>query len=485
MPPAAAEDETVRAEEMQAASTSFRFARAGFSLSAPVQRELALPYGGRIIVAGGLDANGRSAAGVFALAPATGRLTALGSVPQAFHDAAGAIVGGKLLVLGGGPETGTNAVQSFDLRSRRGRMIAHLPLALSDLSAATIGSSIYVVGGFDGVSPQRAIYETSNGRTFRVVGHLPVGLRYPAVTSNGKALVIAGGVSSAGPVSTVYRFDATTRKVRVLAHLPVPLGHASAFALGNTVYVAGGRDRNDRALRAEYAVDALHGRVHKLAPLPSPVADAGVAELGGNVWLIGGWNGHTLNNVLEGRFVQRRQRTLGATKTGRPNVYAATAPGDFSAAVRGVKERVYVPNSRSGTVTVIDPKTFRIIRRLRVGLYDQHITPSWDLRRLYVNNTAGNSLTVINPRSGRATGTIPVTDPYNLYFTPDGSSAIVVVESYHRLDFRDPHTWALQASVDLPVAGPNHLDFSADGSYLLISAEFSGHVVKVDLASRR
>ena len=54
------------------------------------------------------------------------------------------------------------------------------------------------------------------------------------------------------------------------------------------MYLAGGRDRNDRALRAEYTVDPLHGRVRKLASLPSPVADAGVAELGGNVWLIGG-----------------------------------------------------------------------------------------------------------------------------------------------------------------------------------------------------
>ena len=67
----------------------------------------------------------------------------------------------------------------------------------------------------------RSDEETSNGRTFRVVGHLPIGLRYPAVTSTANALVIAGGVSSAGPVSTVYRFDATTRRVRVLAHLPV------------------------------------------------------------------------------------------------------------------------------------------------------------------------------------------------------------------------------------------------------------------------
>jgi YVTN family beta-propeller protein len=144
-----------------------------------------------------------------------------------------------------------------------------------------------------------------------------------------------------------------------------------------------------------------------------------------------------------------------------------------------------VPNSRSGTVDVIDPLTFRVIRHFRVGRYDQHITPAWDLRHLYVNNTLSNSLTVINPRTGEPTSTIPVPDPYNLYFTPDGSSAIVVAESLQRLDLRDPHTWALQASVPMTVAGPNHLDFSADGSYLLISAEFSGDIVKVDLKTRQ
>jgi YVTN family beta-propeller protein len=134
---------------------------------------------------------------------------------------------------------------------------------------------------------------------------------------------------------------------------------------------------------------------------------------------------------------------------------------------------------------VIDPNTLRVIRHFRVGLYDKHITPSWDLRHLYVNNTASNSLTEINPRTSRPIRTIPVTDPYNLYFTPDGRSAIVVVETLQRLDLRNPRTWALQASVPIPAAGPNHLDFSADGRYLLISAEFSGYVVKVDLNSKQ
>ena len=289
-----------RAEKARVASTNLHFARARFVLPAAVQREVALPLGGRIVLAGGLDANGHSAAGVFTLAPATGRLTELGSVPQAFHDAAGAILGRNVLVFAGGPVTGTNVVQSFDLRSKQGRVTSHLPRALSDLSAAVVGGKIYLVGGYDGVAAQRTIYETSDGRTFRVAGRLPVGLRYPAVTTVGNAVLIAGGESSKGPVPTVYRFDPSTRKIRVLARLPVPLGHAAAFAFRTDFYVAGGRDRGDRALRSVYVVDSLRGRVRAMPPLPTAVADAGAARVGGNVWLVGGWNGHTLNSVLVG-----------------------------------------------------------------------------------------------------------------------------------------------------------------------------------------
>ena len=37
-----------------------------------------------------------------------------------------------------------------------------------------------------------------------------------------------------------------------------------------------------------------------------------------------------------------------------------------------------------------------------------------------VSNDEGNSLTPIDPRSGTAGQAVPVTDPYNLYFTPGG-----------------------------------------------------------------
>ena len=162
------------------------------------------------------------------------------------------------------------------------------------------------------------------------------------------------------------------------------------------------------------------------------------------------------------------------------NIYAATVSKLVSPAMAGAPDRVYVPNSRAGTVDVIHPALFTIVGHFIVGRMPHHITPSWDMTRLYVDNTQSNTLTAIDPRIGTPVATFPVDDPYNLYFTPDGSKAIVVAERYQRLDFRDPHTWTLIKSVPIRWPGVDHLDFSADGRYLIASAEFSGFLVKVD-----
>jgi YVTN family beta-propeller protein len=162
------------------------------------------------------------------------------------------------------------------------------------------------------------------------------------------------------------------------------------------------------------------------------------------------------------------------------NVYAATINGILEPEVAGFPQRVYVPNSTSGTVDVIDPATFRVIDHYGVGAIPHHVAPSWDMRQLYVDGEGSWILTTIDPKTGRPTGSISVPDPYNLYFTPDGTKAIVVAERLRRLDFRDPHTWQLIKSVIIPAFGVDHLDFSSDGSYLLASTEYSGLLVRVD-----
>ena len=111
--------------------------------------------------------------------------------------------------------------------------------------------------------------------------------------------------------------------------------------------------------------------------------------------------------------------------------------------------------------------------------------PSYDLKTLWVNNDQGNSLTAIDPRTGKPGRTVPVTDPYNLYFTPDGRYAIVVAERMQALDFRDAHTMRLHHTLSVPCAGVNHMDFTANGRYLVASCEFGGSLVEVDVAARR
>ncbi|HEY6378934.1 MAG TPA: hypothetical protein VI316_07120 [Candidatus Dormibacteraeota bacterium] len=159
--------------------------------------------------------------------------------------------------------------------------------------------------------------------------------------------------------------------------------------------------------------------------------------------------------------------------------------GKLSPAVAGIPERVYVPNSSSNTVTVIDPATMTVIAQLKVGRIPEHVAPAYDLSRLYVDSEGAWNLGVLDPRTGTITGTVSVPDPYNLYFTPDGTKAIVVQENLGRLEFRDPHTWKVIGEVPMGVRGADHLDFTADGRFLLVTMEFTGVVTKVDVTAMR
>ena len=111
------------------------------------------------------------------------------------------------------------------------------------------------------------------------------------------------------------------------------------------------------------------------------------------------------------------------------DIYAADHAGNLSPVVRDFPPRIYVPNSGSNTVDIIDPATYKIIGHFPVGKQPQHVVPSYDLKRLWVLNDLGDSVTEIDPATGHKGKTLPVDDPYNMYFTPDGKYAIVVAEA--------------------------------------------------------
>jgi YVTN family beta-propeller protein len=163
------------------------------------------------------------------------------------------------------------------------------------------------------------------------------------------------------------------------------------------------------------------------------------------------------------------------------DVYAADRPNALADAVKGDPVRVYVPNLGSNTVSVIDPVTFKVIQTVPVGKGPQHVVPAWGLRTLWINNNVGNSLIPLDPATGAFGAAIPVDDPYNLYFTPDGKYAMVMSEARRKIVFRDPRTMAIHKELTVNCAGVNHADFSPDGRYFIATCEFSGDLVKVDV----
>jgi len=168
------------------------------------------------------------------------------------------------------------------------------------------------------------------------------------------------------------------------------------------------------------------------------------------------------------------------------NVYADAGPNMVLDALKQDKPLVYVPHSGSGDVWVIDPTTFQVIAKYPAGVELQHVVPSFDMRTLYATDDQGDHLLPFDPRTGQPGKPIPVVDPYNMYFTPDGKFAVSVAERLRKLVWYDPNTWQQKDETAVPdCAGVDHADFSPDGRTAVFTCEFAGRVAVVDIASHK
>jgi DNA-binding beta-propeller fold protein YncE len=457
------------------------------ALPQPVQDAAAARSGSGALVVGGLSAADTSIGDIRFVS--AGGDTWRGSLAGVRHDAAAASLGGTTYVFGGGDGTRQlDEIVAVDPRGRT-RVAGRLPQPASDLGAAAIGGTAYVVGGFTGRRWLDTVVAWGPGRKARIAARLPTALRYAAVTAADGKLVIAGGSLPTGTASrAVLVFDPRRERVRRIAQLPAPTTHAAAAAIGDTAYVIGGRGPAiGTPTRRIVAIDPATRSVRRAGGLAEPRSDLAAVALGRRILLVGG----RLAASVSGRIAElvaagsaRAASTAPKARSGT-NVYAADGAGMLSPPVRDARPLVYVPNSQSDSVDEIDPRTFKVVRHFAVGALPQHVTPSYDLKTLYVLNDLGNSLTPIDPRTGAPGKPIPVDDPYNLYFTPDGRYAIVVAERLSRLDFRFRRTFRLHHSLQVPCRGVDHMDFSADGRYLIATCEFSGQLIKVDVRRER
>lgn len=264
-------------------------------LPTPLSRAAVIPDGSAILVAGGFTGSGTTAA-ILRLAPGTGRVTRIGSLPAPVHDAAGAALGGSFLVLGGG-RTVAEAIVQRVTPDGSARSVGRLPGPRADLGAATIGTQVIVVGGWSGVGPDRRVLATTDGIHFRTIATLPVGVRYPAVAVLGGLLYVVGGTGTGGEVRTIQVVDGATGRARVAGLLPRSLTEATAVVLGGRLFVIGGR----HAGRPLDTILELHpgGLAVTIAGrLPRPLADASAVVVAGTGYVVGGEEATPVDTVI-------------------------------------------------------------------------------------------------------------------------------------------------------------------------------------------
>jgi outer membrane protein assembly factor BamB len=269
-----------------------------------------------------------------------GGVRSLRPLPTPLHDAAAALVRGRLYVLGGGQVTSYSGIGRYTPASGATALVGALPSPLSDLAAATIGSSAYIVGGYTGLAFSDHVLAYAGGTRARVVGTLPQGLRYAAVAPLGGRVMIAGGRTLHGPTRDILSFDPATGRVTRIGSLPQPLMHADAATLGGVMYVVGGITSSGSPTDQVVAV-SRSGRTHVVARLPQPRSDAGVAATPAGLVIVGGSDGAApMTSVLRMRWTAvhgssggRHHRAGG--RAGLPAMFSGPLPGDLLIADRG------------------------------------------------------------------------------------------------------------------------------------------------------
>ncbi|MCL5947901.1 MAG: PQQ-binding-like beta-propeller repeat protein [Actinobacteria bacterium] len=303
----------------------------------PIQRALGLPApaglgAGQILIAGGIGPSGTSLTTLSLVAVPSGRSRPAGNLPMALHDAAGATIGNRSFIFGGGTAGGFSSdvitispAGNSTSRASGGSpgtlltatVTGRLPKPRADASATVAGNHIYIVGGYNNGSPSRSVLATTNGTTFTTIATLPVPVRYPAIATLGHTIYVFGGLyvtgSKAGkPSSIIQAIDLATHKATETGHMPVPIEGASAVTLNGHIYVAGGITDDPSAatgiagpyspvvdpevssstarsvLSTIWAFRPSTGKLLPAGQLRNSTAHSGTAVIGATAWLAGG-----------------------------------------------------------------------------------------------------------------------------------------------------------------------------------------------------
>ena len=263
----------------------------GARLPVGLSRAVAFADGASILVAGGLTAAGTTD-GVLQITLPDGPIASVGRLAAPVHDAGGALLAGRPVVVGGGDAVPEVTVQGLD------GVLGSLPRARADLVAVAVDGMLVAVGGGTAAGPDSAVLATTDGVTWRPLGTLKVGVRYPAVGVVDGLIIVVGGTSAGVDRAAIQAIDPVSGAVRLIGSLPRPLSHASALVLEGHLLILGGQ-RGGTPLDTIEEIDPLTGTVTAKGHLPSALSDAAAVVVGSVGYVIGGESPGLLRSLIE------------------------------------------------------------------------------------------------------------------------------------------------------------------------------------------
>lgn len=147
---------------------------------------------------------------------------------------------------------------------------------------------------------------------------------------------------------------------------------------------------------------------------------------------------------------------------------------------------VFVLNSQDANVSVIDPATWKEIRRIPTGKEPHHLYMTPDEKSVIVANAVADTLTFIDPRTAQVQRTVRgIVDPYHLRFSPDMKWFVTAA---NRLNHVDIYRWDgqnLTLAKRIPTGKtPSHLWIDSKSTTVYASIQDSDQLVAIDLATQ-
>lgn len=189
--------------------------------------------------------------------------------------------------------------------------------------------------------------------------------------------------------------------------------------------------------------------------------------------------------ALGGLLAVTAARPSSAQTAAQAATKAATQPAAKTAA-----RPIFVLNSQDADVSIIDPASFAVVKRLPTGKEPHHLYLAPDEKTLIVANATSNSLTFIDPATGELLRTVTgIVDPYHLRFSPDMKWFVTAA---NRLNHVDLYRWqGAQAAEPMQLVKripapktPSHLSIDSLSRVVYVSLQDSDELLAVDLATQ-